>query len=47
MIEHPRAQLARLLDLGIAYDRRGLNRPQFLAPGMKPSITGPWTIYRF
>jgi hypothetical protein len=45
--EHPRARLARLFNLSIAFDRRGLHRPQFLAPGMKPDIEGPWTIYGF
>jgi hypothetical protein len=47
MTEHPRARLARLLDLGIAYDRNGLNRPEFLTWGMKPAIAGTWTVYRF
>ena len=47
MAEHPRARLARLFDLRIAYDPRGLNRVQFLAPGMEPKIEGPWRIYGF
>ena len=45
--EHPRAKLARLLGLALAYDRRGIERVEFLAPGMKPAVAGPWTIYRF
>ena len=47
MTEHPRVRLARLFNLKLAYDRRGLFRPQFLAPGMQPSIDGPWTVYGF
>jgi len=47
MKQHPRARLARLFDLRLAYDRRGLERPQFLTRGMRPRIEGPWTIYGF
>ena len=44
---HPRSRLARLLGLSLAYDARGLERVQWLAPGMLPAIPGPWRIYRF
>jgi hypothetical protein len=47
MTEHPRARLARLFNLRLAYDRRGLNRLQYLTQDMRPSIEGPWTIYGF
>lgn len=47
MNEHPRARLARLFGLSLAYDRRQLERVQFLAPGTLPTLPGPWTIYRF
>ena len=41
MIEHPRARLARLFNLSLAYDQRQIERVQFLAPGMLPTIPGP------
>lgn len=47
MTEHPRARLARLFSLALAYDARGLERVQFLAPDTLPTIPGPWRIYRF
>ena len=47
MIEHPRARLARLLGLALAYDRRGIERVQWLPPATLPAIDGPWRIYRF
>ena len=42
-----RIRIARLFGLALAYDPRGLNRPEYLAPGMLPSVAGPWRIYRF
>jgi len=45
--EHPRAKLARLFGLALAYDRRGLYPVQWLPPDTLPTIEGPWRIYRF
>ena len=39
-------KLARLLDLGIAFDPRGLFSPEYVAPGGKPRTEGPWRVYR-
>jgi hypothetical protein len=36
-----------LLGLSLAYDARGLEPVQWLAPDMLPAIPGPWRIYRF
>jgi hypothetical protein len=47
MDEHPRARLARLFGLALAYHRGGDHRPEFLKPGMQPNKAGLWTIYRF
>jgi hypothetical protein len=33
--------------LALAYDRRGVERVQFLAPATLPAIPGPLRIYRF
>jgi hypothetical protein len=41
-----RINLARRFNLDLAYDQRGLEKPQFLAPGSKPNHPGNWNVYR-
>lgn len=47
MSEHPRARIARLFDLALAYEQSYRHPPQVLAPGMMPTLEGRWRIYRF
>ncbi len=41
-----RIRFANLFGLDLAYDKRGIYRPEYLAPGTKPIVPGPWRIYR-
>lgn len=41
-----RIRIARWFNLTLAYDVRKLYPPEYLIPGTKPSMPGPWRVYR-